>query len=102
MLQDRVFQLWLENQKFKSHEIGFATLSKGEEMQVKEIMKELVIVNSKTDIHNIPNQVRIFTGIKRLNTVFRFITFGYQLKVFTKLVCDVTWRLTLIYWSVIQ
>ena len=37
VLQDRASQLWSENQKFVSDEIGFTTLSKEEvELQVKE------------------------------------------------------------------
>ena len=74
MLQDRVFQLWLENQKFKSHEIGFATLSKGEEMQVKEIMKELVIVNSSLHLAHIDCNIHQYDLINnQCSPIFLYI-----------------------------
>ncbi len=48
VLQDRASQLWSENQKFVSDEIGFTTLSKEEvELQIKEIMEELLEVRSR-------------------------------------------------------
>jgi hypothetical protein len=53
MLQERASQMWSENQKFVSHEIGFDTLSKEEvEMQVKEIMEELIEIKSRKNGHS--------------------------------------------------
>jgi hypothetical protein len=52
ILQDRASQMWSENQKFVSNEIGFSTLSKEEvEMQVKEIMEEIIEVKSRKNGH---------------------------------------------------
>jgi hypothetical protein len=53
MLEDRASQMWSENQKFVSNEIGFATLSKEEvEIQVKEIMEEIIEVRSRKNGHS--------------------------------------------------
>lgn len=48
IMEDRASQLWLENQKFMTNEVGFATLTKEEvKIQVEEIMKELVEIRSR-------------------------------------------------------
>ena len=50
ILQDRASQMWLENQKFVSDEVGFATLTKEEvKTQVEEIMKELVEIRTRRE-----------------------------------------------------
>ena len=42
--------MWLENQKFVSDEVGFATLTKEEiNIQVEEIMKELVEIRTRRE-----------------------------------------------------
>ncbi|MGH9987179.1 MAG: hypothetical protein ACRD8W_24800, partial [Nitrososphaeraceae archaeon] len=52
LLQERASQLWLENQKYISNEVGFSTLTKEEvETQVEEIMKELVENRSGKNRH---------------------------------------------------
>ena len=50
ILQDRASQMWFENQKFVSDEVGFATLTKEEvKTQVEEIMKELVEIRTRRE-----------------------------------------------------
>ena len=52
LLQERASQLWLENQKYMSNEVGFTTLTKEElEAQVEGIMKELVEIRSGRNRH---------------------------------------------------
>ena len=47
MLDDRASQMWIENQKYMSSEVGFATLSKDEvKIQVEEIMEKLIKIRS--------------------------------------------------------
>lgn len=52
MLEDRASQMLLENQKFMSGEVGFATLSKDEvKIQVEEVMEELIKIRSRKNGH---------------------------------------------------
>jgi DNA-directed RNA polymerase subunit F len=52
IMEDRASQLWFENQKFMTNEVGFATLTKEEvKTQVEEIMKELVEIRSRRNKH---------------------------------------------------
>ena len=47
MLDDRASQMWIENQKYMSSEVGFVTLSKDEvKIQVEEIMEKLIKIRS--------------------------------------------------------